>query len=208
MPPSRARRDTRHRHVSVQLTIGLARRISGKQDIVTFTTEVPELKRLVTTMEEREKQIEETIKGIEREWAGVGTLLKDVTLLCKLKQKEKAARKTRWKIVMEKTNKGDTRVVGSAIQAKGISTRAMLEPGRNLLVITSAWRVIFAFQFGPSGLSPKKFETSNGGRQLTAFTGSVRLHSSATFSPAQHQTQKLTRDAGLDSVGSTQGKIQ
>ena len=112
-------------------------------------------------MKEWEKQIEEIIESIEREWAGVGALPKDMKLLCKLKQKEKAARKTRWKTVMEKTNKGDTRLVGSAVQAKGISTRAMLEPGKNLLVVASAWRV-FVFQFSPSGLSPKKFEAPNG----------------------------------------------
>lgn len=87
-----------------------------------------------------------------------------------IEAKEKAARKTRWKIVMQKTNKGDTRLVDSAVQAKGISTRAMLEPGRNLLVVASAWRVL-VFQFGPSGLSPKKFEAPNVGLQLTAFKG-------------------------------------
>ena len=110
----------------------------AEQEFVTFTTEGPELKRLVTTMEEWEKQIEEIIDGIEREWASVGALLKDVKLLCKLKQKEKAARKTRWKIVMKKMNKGDTRLVGS-VQAKGISTRVYAGTWEDLLAEASAW---------------------------------------------------------------------
>lgn len=37
-----------------------------------FTAEVSGLKRLVTIMEEREKQAKDIVEGIEREWAGVG----------------------------------------------------------------------------------------------------------------------------------------
>lgn len=84
-----------------------------------FTAEVSGLKRLVTIMEEREKQTKDIVESIEREWAGVGDRAEQrETALRAETEKERRAREEvekrleQLETVMERMHRGELPVAG------------------------------------------------------------------------------------------------
>lgn len=91
-----------------------------------FSTEVSGLKRLVTIMEEREKQAKDIVESIEREWAGVGDRAeKREAALRAEAEKEKHAREEverrleQLEIVLERINRGELPIAGRGASVPG-----------------------------------------------------------------------------------------
>ncbi|KIJ62559.1 hypothetical protein HYDPIDRAFT_93869 [Hydnomerulius pinastri MD-312] len=96
-----------------------------------FSTEASGLKRLVTIMEEREKQAKDIVEGIEREWAGVGDRAeKREAALRADAEKERRAREEvekrmeQLETVLEKMNRGELPVAGRGAALPGTPGRA------------------------------------------------------------------------------------
>lgn len=96
-----------------------------------FSTEVSGLKRLVTIMEEREKQAKEIVEGIEREWAGVGDRAerREATLRAEAERERRAREETEKKLeyletVIEKMNRGELPVAGRCATLPGTPGRS------------------------------------------------------------------------------------
>lgn len=84
-----------------------------------FTAEVSGLKRLVTIMEEREKQTKDIVESIEREWAGVGDRSEQREAVLRAEtEKERQAREEvekrleQLETVMERMHRGELPVAG------------------------------------------------------------------------------------------------
>ena len=96
-----------------------------------FTAEVSGLKRLVTIMEEREKQAKDIVENIEREWAGVGDRAeKREAALRAETEKERRAREEvekrldQLETVMERMHRGELPVAGRDASAPATPGRA------------------------------------------------------------------------------------
>ncbi|KAI6030410.1 hypothetical protein F5J12DRAFT_800153 [Pisolithus orientalis] len=112
-----------HEAQTQQLTQALSRvqDFQGKlaEQEAAFSTEVSGLKRLVTIMEEREKQAKDIVESIEHEWAGVGDRAeKREAALRAETEKERRAREEvekrleQLEIVLERINRGELPVAG------------------------------------------------------------------------------------------------
>ena len=96
-----------------------------------FSTEVSGLKRLVTIMEEREKQAKEIVEGIEREWAGVGDRAeqREATLRAETERERRAREETEKRLeqletVIEKMYRGELPVAGRGTSLPGTPGRS------------------------------------------------------------------------------------
>ncbi|KAF9220879.1 hypothetical protein BS17DRAFT_786120 [Gyrodon lividus] len=96
-----------------------------------FSIEVSGLKRLVTIMEEREKQAKEIVEGIEREWEGVGDRAekREAALRAETEKERRAREEVEKKLeqletVLEKMNRGELPVAGRGATLPGTPGRA------------------------------------------------------------------------------------
>ncbi|KAI6151410.1 hypothetical protein EDD17DRAFT_1636802 [Pisolithus thermaeus] len=119
-----------HEAQTQRLTQALSRvqDLQGKlaEQEAAFSTEVSGLKRLVTVMEEREKQAKDIVESIEREWAGVGDRAeKREAALRAEAEKEKHAREEverrleQLEIVLERIHRGELPVTGRGASVPG-----------------------------------------------------------------------------------------
>lgn len=119
-----------HEVQTQQLTQALARvqDFQGKlaEQEAAFSTEVSGLKRLVTIMEEREKQAKGIVESIEREWAGVGDRAeKREAALRAEAEKERRTREEvekrleQLEIVLERINRGELPTAGRGASVSG-----------------------------------------------------------------------------------------
>lgn len=84
-----------------------------------FTAEVSGLKRLVTIMEEREKQAKDIVENIEREWAGVGDRAekREAALRAETEKEQRAREEAEKRLeqletVMERMHRGELPIAG------------------------------------------------------------------------------------------------
>ncbi|KAF8443123.1 hypothetical protein L210DRAFT_3620711 [Boletus edulis BED1] len=100
-----------------------------------FTAEASGLKRLVTIMEEREKQAKEIVENIEREWAGVGDRAEQREAVLRAEtEKERHAREEvekrleQLETVMERMHRGELPVAGRSISVPATPGRSSTSP--------------------------------------------------------------------------------
>ncbi|KAG6376921.1 hypothetical protein JVT61DRAFT_953 [Boletus reticuloceps] len=100
-----------------------------------FTAEASGLKRLVTIMEEREKQAKEIVENIEREWAGVGDRAEQREAALRAEtEKERRAREEvekrleQLETVMERMHRGELPVAGRSISVPATPGRSSTSP--------------------------------------------------------------------------------
>ncbi|KAF8887179.1 hypothetical protein BD779DRAFT_1672932 [Infundibulicybe gibba] len=124
-----------HTSQSHQLTQALARvqDLTGQlaEQEATYASEASGLRRLVSMMEEREKQAKEIVEGIEREWAGVGerSERREATLRDEVERERKARESAEQRVdqlesVLERMGRGEL-----PVPIRGVSGTPIRTPG-------------------------------------------------------------------------------
>jgi len=164
-----------------------------------FTSETSGLQRLVSIMEDREKQAKEIVEGIEREWAGVGERAerRESALRMEVEKEKRAREEAERKIdqletVLERMNRGELPIAGRGTPVPGTP----VTPARNAAQVSG--------MEGMLGLSPTVAMVSRAqksGKTFTeVYTDYVRLQDELAKKSAEYDHMDRTLSAVLAQI--------